>query len=475
MRKLGLSEELIQALELLQYKTPSPIQKLVIPWALKKKDIRVKAQTGSGKTAAFGIPLCEMVDWMENKPQALVIVPTRELAIQVAKEINNIGRFKRIKVSCIYGRAPMKRQENELKQKTHIVVGTPGRILDLISRGTFDISKLQYVVVDEADEMFFIGLREQVENILGQVPKLRVTMLFSATMNEDAQRLSDKYMKNPVELELENQTVTVEKIGQTALQIEESEKLEAVRYLAIKYNPDCCILFVNTQKAGEQVAYQLRKNGFTVECLHGGLEQRDRNRIMSQFKEGRFRYLVATDVAARGIDIENVSLVINYDLPREQEKYVHRIGRSGRQNKVGRAVTLVTSHELNKWKRIEDYIQQSIETEEMDWNQISEAMKQEFAEKLSKQPERKKPKEAVFNDSITTLTVNAGKKAKIRPVDIVGTICSIEGMTPEDIGVIRIQDITTTVEILNKKGAMVLRELQTKTIKGKQRKVRKGK
>lgn len=474
MRELGLSSELVDALDLLEYKTPSPIQELVIPWVLKKQDIQVKAQTGSGKTAAFGIPLCEMIQWMENKPQALVIVPTRELAIQVAKEIGNIGRFKRMKVSCIYGRAPINRQENELKQKTHIVVGTPGRILDLISRGILDVSKLQYVVIDEADEMFFIGLREQVERILLQVPKERVTMLFSATMNEEAKKLSEQYMKNPIELKLKHQAITVENIQQSVLLVEEMKKVETVEYVAMRYNPDCCILFVNTQKEGEYVAYQLRKKGFTVECLHGGLEQRERNRIMSQFKEGRFRYLVATDVAARGIDIERVSLVINYDLPREQEKYVHRIGRSGRKNETGRAVTFVTSKELDKWEKIEEYIQQTVQKEALDWTQISSSMKEAFEEKLKKEPERKKPKEAVFHESIMTLSVNAGKKAKIRPVDIVGTLCSIEGVTPEDIGVIRIQDTTTTVEILHKKGAMVLRKLQTKTIKGKQRKVRKA-
>lgn len=468
-----LSSELLKSISMLNFKSPTEVQEQVIPAVLEQKDIIVKSQTGSGKTAAFAIPVCESVDWNENNPQALVIVPTRELAVQVKEDFFNIGRFKRLKVSAIYGRSPFYNQEKELKQKTHVVVGTPGRIIDHLERGTFNTSKIKYLVIDEADEMLNMGFIEQIEAIITDLPKERVTILLSATIPKDIEVLCNKYMKEPIYVEIEEQDSVSDRIDQERYTVGESEKINLLRDITIVENPDSCIIFCNTKQKADEVYNELANHGYTCEKIHGGMEQRDRLRVMNDFKQGCFRYLVATDVAARGIDIDNISLVINYDIPGDRESYVHRIGRTGRIGREGRAITFVTQNEIKFLDDIHKYIGKEIQLKERPVKETVENLKQEFIEKMNAAPEIKETKGAKLSKEIMKLHINAGKKTKMRAVDIVGTLCSIEGMTAADIGIINIVDVSSFVEILNNKGELALKELQKTPIKGRLRKVSK--
>jgi len=466
-----LSDELLKAIEKLNFKNPTKVQEAVIPLALNNQDILCKAQTGSGKTAAFGIPICELLDWDENKPQALVLTPTRELALQIHDDIFNIGRFKRVKVSALYGKSPIKRQEKELKQKTHVVVGTPGRVMDHIVRGTFNTDEIKYLIIDEADEMLNMGFIDQVEEIIDEMPKNRVTMLFSATLEPEIQRLSKRYMKDPQVIEIEAEIQSTDAIEQELYESIDGDKMELLRDVLLVENPDSCIIFCNTQERVNAISNSLGQDNNACEKIHGGMEQDDRTQVMHRFKKGEFRYLIATDVAARGIDVHEISHIINYDVPWEKETYVHRIGRTGRRGKKGKAITLVSAKEEHLIKEIEEYTEKEITRKETPTYSILDTLKPAFNEKLQAKPEEKKDKAFDLTKEIIKLHINAGKKTKMRAVDIVGTLCNLEGMTAEDIGVIVILDVSTFVEILNNKGEQVLKELQTRNIKGRLRKV----
>ncbi|MFD3156893.1 DEAD/DEAH box helicase [Haloimpatiens sp. FM7330] len=468
-----LSNEILKAINMLNFKNPTKVQKKVIPAVLNQKDIIVKSQTGSGKTAAYTIPICELVDWCENKPQALVVTPTRELAIQVKEDVFNIGRFKRIKVSALYGKSSFAKQEKELKQKTHVVVGTPGRIIDHVQRGTLDTSKIKYLIVDEADEMLNMGFIEQIETIINRLSKDRVTVLLSATMSKDIESLCTRYMKTPISIEIKEQNSVSDRICQERYTVSNKDKMELLRDITIVENPDSCIIFCNTKQKVEEVYDKLSSLKYTCNKIHGGMEQRDRLSVMDSFRQGYFRYLVATDVAARGIDIDNISLVINYDIPQERESYVHRIGRTGRIRKKGRAITFVTQNESKFLNDIHKYIGKEILLKERPDKETVNNCKEKFIEKLNTTPKIKEVKGDKLSKEIIKLHINAGKKTKMRPVDIVGTLCNIKGMTAEDIGIISILDISTFVEILNNKGQLVYEALQTKPIKGRLRKVSK--
>ena len=468
-----LSEELLKAIGMLNFKSPTKVQEQVIPAILLQEDIIVKSQTGSGKTAAFAIPICHLIDWDENKPQALVITPTRELAIQVKEDIFNIGRFKRLKVSTIYGKSSFHSQKKELKQKTHAVVGTPGRIIDHIERGTFDTSMIKYLVIDEADEMLKMGFIEQIEMIIDNLPRDRVTIVLSATMPEDIKDLCNKYMKRPIYIEMEEENKASDRICQERYNIDRNDKLKLLRDITIVENPDSCIVFCNTKQNVDDVYEELSNLNYACKKIHGGMEQPDRLSVMNDFKQGYFRYLVATDVAARGIDIDNITLVINYDIPRHAENYVHRIGRTGRVDNIGRAITFVSQNENEFLNDIHKYIGKEILLKERPEKEIVNSFKQEFVEKINTAPEIKQIKGAQMSKEIMKLHINAGKKTRMRPSDIVGTLCNINGMSAEDIGIINIIDVSTFVEILNNKGQLVYEELQKTTIKGRLRKVSK--
>ena len=374
-----LSSELLKAISMLNFKDFTKVQKQVIPVALEEKDIVVKSQTGSGKTAAFAIPICELVDWEENKPQALVLTPTRELAIQVKEDIFNIGRFKRLKVAAVYGKSPFNDQKKELKQKTHVVVGTPGRIIDHLDKGTFDTSEIKYLVIDEADEMLNMGFVDQIETIIDSLPKERVTILLSATMPKDIENLCKKYMKDPIHIEIEEENKAADNICQERYDVKELDKVNLLKDITIVENPDSCIIFCNTKEKVDEVYSELSKLQYTCRKIHGGMEQDDRLRVMNDFKKGYFRYLVATDVAARGIDIDNITLVINYDIPEDKESYVHRIGRTGRIGKMGHAITFVTQSENRFLKDIHEYIGKEILLKERPSMETVNNAKEEFS------------------------------------------------------------------------------------------------
>jgi len=466
-----LSEEIVRSLDGLGYEKPTDVQSKVIPVVLSKRDVAVKSQTGSGKTAAFGIPICELIEWEENKPQALILTPTRELAEQVKEDITNIGRLKRIKATAIYGKHPFARQEAELKQKSHVVVGTPGRVLDHIERGTLDLKRLKYLVIDEADEMLNMGFIKQVEAIIHRTPKARVTMLFSATLPQDVENLCHRYMKNPMDIEIETTDKMSVQTEHALFVVGEDDKFKLLKDVTVVENPDSCIIFCRTQEQVENTFGKLDQLAYPCDKLHGGMEQDVRFNVMNTFKRGEFRYLVATDVAARGIDIENITLVINYDIPLEKESYVHRTGRTGRAGKTGKAISFVTPNERKFLEDIEEYI--GFEIHQLDFPAKEEVARQlaAFEEKMKVRPTIKKNKNEQLNKDILKLYFNGGKKKKIRAVDFVGTIAKIEGLTAEDIGIILIQDNVSYVDILNGKGPLVLKTMQNTTIKGKLLKV----
>lgn len=474
-QKYELNDEILRALDGLGYKAPTEVQEKVIPVALKKQDITVKSQTGSGKTAAFGIPICEMVEWEENKPQALILTPTRELADQVKEDITNIGRFKRLRAAAVYGKQPFAYQKAELKQKCHVVVGTPGRVMDHIKRGTLVLDAIEYFVLDEADEMLNMGFIAQVEEIINALPTERMTMLFSATLPENVEKLCTKYMKDPLQIEIASTETLNSQIEHSLYVIPEQQKAKLLRDVTTVENPDSCIIFCRTKDQVDNVTEQLEKYFYTCDKLHGGMMQEDRFAVMNEFKRGEFRYLVATDVAARGIDIDNITHVINYDIPLENESYVHRAGRTGRAGKTGKAISFVTPNEDRFLSDIEAYIGFKIERKNMPTSQAVFAAKDAFIEKMESIPKIKRDKSENLNKDIMKLYFNGGKKKKIRAFDFVGTITSIPGITAEDIGIIKIQDTVSYIDILNGKGPTVLKEMKNKTVKGKLLKVHKAK
>jgi ATP-dependent RNA helicase DeaD len=470
----NLSDEIKRALSVLKYESPTEVQVEVIPMALQNQDLVVKSQTGSGKTASFGIPICDMVDWEKKNPQALILTPTRELAVQVREDITNIGRFKRIKAMAVYGKEPFSKQKEELKQKTHVVVGTPGRVIDHIERGTLVLDQIKYLIIDEADEMLNMGFIDAVESIIEDLPPNRVTMVFSATLPKDVENLCHKYMKDPVNIEIASTGITTNTIDHMLIEVKEEDKISLLKDITVVENPDSCIIFCRTKENVDTVFAELEEANYSCERLHGGLEQEDRFAVMDGFKMGNFRYLVATDVAARGIDVDNVSLVINYDVPMEKEGYVHRTGRTGRAGNKGKAITLATPYEDKFIRAIQRYIGFEIPVSEAPSKQEVATNQAAFEEKISGRRVVKNNKTARINQDIMKLHFSGGKKKKLRAVDFVGTIAKIPGVTADDIGIITIHDTMSYVDILNGKGSLVIQAMEKATIKGKKLRVSKA-
>ncbi|MEC3608210.1 DEAD/DEAH box helicase [Bacillus glycinifermentans] len=473
-RDYALSGEIKKALDHLGYRQPTVVQSKVIPESLKKRDVVVKSQTGSGKTAAFGIPLCELTEWEENKPQALILTPTRELAAQVKEDLTNIGRYKRIKAAAVYGKSSFERQKTELSQKCHIVVGTPGRVLDHMKKGTFPLEKLKCLVIDEADEMLNMGFIDQVGAIIRHLPEERMTMLFSATFPEDVENLSLQYMKAPLKIEIKASGMTTADIEHQLIIVNENDTFLLLVDMLIVENPDSCILFCRTQEHVNELHRRLTGLGYPCAKIHGGMPQEERFAVMNRFRRGDFRYLIATDVAARGIDIEDVTHVINYELPLDKESYVHRTGRTGRAGRRGKAITFASPREKRMIAEIEDYIGFSIPVIQAPSKEEIARAKEAFLKKINTKPELKKDKSEPLNKEIMRLYFNGGKKKKLRAVDFVGTIAKIDGVSAEDIGIITIQEQGSFVEILNGKGPLVLDVMKKTTVKGKLLKVHKA-
>jgi ATP-dependent RNA helicase DeaD len=463
----GFSEEILKAVNALGYERLTDVQKQVIPLALAGKDIIVRSQTGSGKTAAFAIPLCEKLTIEQKNPQVLVLTPTRELAVQLKQDIANIGRFKKIRCAAIYGGRSLEIQTRELNQRVHVIIGTPGRTFDHIERTNLNLEDIKYLIIDEADKMLAMGFIEQVETIVHKLPANRITMLFSATIPEKIAAICEQYMTNPVKISVDSAVPSLKTIRQGYYEVEEQEKLDLLKKIIYVEMSDRCIVFCNTRDKVEMLFEKLNQEGYFCGSLHGGLEQKNRLHTIQSFKRGEFHFLIATDVAARGIHIEDLSLVINYDVPLDNESYIHRIGRTGRAGHKGTAITLITPHEMIFLQEIEKYVHYKIPQQEFPTAQAVQQGQLIFEKLLKAQPEFKSDQNSTLNQEITRIRINAGKKTKMRPGDIMGAISHIDGVSATDIGIIDVQDTCSYVEIMGKKGDFVMNALQTTKIKGK--------
>jgi ATP-dependent RNA helicase DeaD len=358
---LGLSGDVLEALSELGYEEPTPIQVAAIPVLMQGSDVLGSAATGTGKTAAFALPLVERVERSERKVQALVLAPTRELAVQVAEAIHRYGKRRGVSVLPIYGGQAIERQLAGLRRGVSVVVGTPGRILDHIRRRSLDLSAVRYLVLDEADEMLDMGFIEDIEAILAETPEERQTALFSATFPHRLRMLAEKNMRDPERVAVKQEVLETPLVRQVAYIVPRPHKLEALGRILDLEAPTSAIIFCRTRTEVDELAEALAIRGYRPEALHGGLNQPQRDRVMNRFREGVADLLIATDVAARGLDVEHVSHVINYDIPQSPEVYVHRIGRTGRAGREGTAVTLVQPREHRLLKNIERVVRQRIE------------------------------------------------------------------------------------------------------------------
>ena len=473
--EFNLDKNIIKSLKNIKYEIPSKVQSKVIPQLLNNKDIIVKSKTGSGKTASFAIPLCEKVDINNNSVQGLIIAPTRELALQIKEEVQNIGRIKKVRCSAIFGKQPLKEQVAELKQRVHIVVATPGRIIDHIGRGTIDLSNIKFFIIDEADKMLNKGFVDDMESIMTKLPQNTCKGMFSATIDDNINLVCEKYMKDIIRIEIKDEDKHIKKqISEFFINSEEENKYDLLKSIIYKECPHSVIVFANTRDKVDEIYKSMKKDKFTVGVIHGDMSQDKRLFIIKDFKENKFNILVSSDITSRGIHVDDVSLVINYEVPRDKENYVHRIGRTGRVDKLGKAITIVSTKEEKYLREIEEYTKNQIEEiNEIDEREVSEG-KNKFKilqENLLKN--RKSNINKKENQEVTKIYLNVGKKKKIRVIDIVGAFSNIEGINNEDIGVIEVKDTCSYVDILNYKGENFLKNNKTIIIKKKQVKVKK--
>lgn len=472
---MNLSEEILKALKNLGFEKPSEVQQEVIPYILDKKDLVVKSQTGSGKTASFGIPLCELVNVEENKVKALILVPTRELAIQVKEDISNIGRLKKVRCAAIFGKQPFNEQIRELKQRVHIVCGTPGRVIDHIERGNLNTNDIDFVIIDEADKMLNMGFINQIRDVLDKLPQSKNTALFSATIPKEIEGLYSNYMNNPAVLDIKSKVFNRDKISEKYLNVDREEKFKYLLKSLYAFTDESAIIFCNTKDSVRNLSSLLKKEKISVKELHGDMDQKDRLATMENFKNKEFKVLVATDVAARGIHINHITNVFNYEVPMEKESYVHRIGRSGRGDKKGLAISLVSKGERRFLNEIEEYINYSIEEANLpEYEEIIEGRKRFFESQKNDYNNKTNVKKNIHNE-VTKIHITAGKKKKIRNIDIVGAFSNLEELTGEDIGIIDVQDGHSFVDILNGKGNLILKRYKEIKLKGKVAKLSKAK
>lgn len=365
--ELGLKPALLDTVQALGYESPSPIQALTIPAALEGRDVVGLSETGSGKTAAFGLPVLQKLDVTKRTPQALIICPTRELAVQVCEQVLQLGASfgRELTVAPVYGGASMERQFRLLERGAQVVVGTPGRLLDLWRRKALKLDSVQFAVLDEADRMLDMGFRDDMEEILSAMPDEKQTLFFSATMNRQVEGLIQKFGRDPQVLKVERKALTVESIDQICYEVRQRSKIEVLSRLLDMDPPRLAIVFCNTKRSVDECTESLIARGYAADRLHGDITQMMRERVLKRFREGTVELLVATDVAARGLDIEEVDAVFNYDLPQDPEDYVHRIGRTGRAGRSGRAISFVFGRDIYRLQNIERYTRQKIRREKI--------------------------------------------------------------------------------------------------------------
>jgi len=382
--ELGLSEEILKAVQRLGFEQASPIQAEAIPVLMTGKDIVGQSQTGSGKTAAFAIPAIERMDPKATGPQVLILCPTRELAIQVSEEVHKLAFFKRgVKPLPIYGGQSYERQFSGLRAGANVIIGTPGRVIDHIDRKTLQLGGIKTVILDEADEMLNMGFRDDIEKILSSTPPERQTVMFSATVPRPIEELIARYTRQPVRVRIETKALTVPTVEQVYFEVDRRWKFEALTRLIDLHDVTLAIVFANTQRVVNELTEQLMGAGYTADCIHGGMPQASRDRVMSKFRSGGLRFLVATDVAARGIDVDDIQVVFNFDLPYDAEDYVHRIGRTGRAGRSGIGISFASGREVFVIRDIERFTRQRIRRGEIpSTNEIEDARRDQFLKSL---------------------------------------------------------------------------------------------
>jgi superfamily II DNA/RNA helicase len=456
--KRGLSE--------MGFVKPLEVQAEAIPKILEGQDLIVQSQTGSGKTAAFGIPVCQEIDETLETSQALILTPTRELTIQVQEEVAAIGQYKDITSVAIVGKEPMQNQRRALKQNPHIIVATPGRMMNHIINKNVKLHDIKYLIIDEADEMFIMGFKEQLEAIIDKLPKDRVTLLFSATMPDQVRYLSELYMKSPEQIKVEAEVSTVDKIEQIYYAVDGLKKTKFLRQMLVREEPRKAIIFLNTREQVDDLYREMKNWGYYVTAVHGGVEQKDRQQRLNNFKRGRARILLSTDLASRGLHVHGLTHVINYGVPFEHEQYVHRIGRTGRVDQNGIAITLVTSRDVDRFESLQEYLGYKIPCK---GGHLTKSPKRDRAKEGKRQ--RFKP-DNTRKDKVV-LELDAGRmNSMIRSRDILTAFKSVSGVDQEHIGKIVVKDKTSTVEIYDGREAPILRAFKTKKIKNKTYKVR---
>ncbi|MCK9151607.1 DEAD/DEAH box helicase [Methanobacterium alcaliphilum] len=358
---LNISKNIKKAIVDMGFEEATPIQSLTIPFALEGKDVIGQAQTGTGKTAAFGIPVLEKIYIPDKSVQAIILCPTRELSIQVAEELGKLSmHISKLKTLPVYGGQPIGRQIRALNKGVHVVIGTPGRVIDHIKRGTLILDGVETVVLDEADEMLDMGFRDDIEEILRHVPKKRQTLLFSATMSKAILKLTKKYQQNPKHVKVAQHQITAPEIEQIYFEVKEKMKTEVLSRLLDIHDLNLTLVFCNTKRRVDRLVKDLKTRGYFVDGIHGDMRQGQRDKVMNKFRKGKIDILVATDVAARGIDVSNVDAVFNYDVPNDNEYYVHRIGRTGRAGQKGQAFTFVAGKEIYKLRDIQRFTKTKI-------------------------------------------------------------------------------------------------------------------
>ena len=451
---LPLKPALLENIESLGYTHLTPIQAETLPYILEGKDVIAQAKTGSGKTAAFGIGLLSRLDFSSFRVQALVICPTRELADQVCKEIRRLARFtQNIKVQSLCGGVPFGPQVGSLEHGVHVVVGTPGRLQEHLRKRSLRLSNLKVLVLDEADRMLDMGFEEVITEVISYAPTHRQTLLFSATYSDPIREISQKFQYKPVSVTIDSSHHD-SVIEQRFYQIQKSQRINALGYLLAFHRPESTVVFCNTKRECQDIESALNNSGFSVQALHGDLDQKHRDQVLVRFANNSCSILVATDVAARGLDIKELQAVINYDLPWDPEIYVHRIGRTGRAGKKGLAFSLCTEQELNRVVAIEEY--QSIPAK---WDEIG-PFEMTYEQR--------------FEPPMVTLWIDGGRKDKVRPGDILGALTGATGIEGSDVGKIDVFDAHAYVAIKKNSVDKALVCLKNGKIKGRNFMVRKS-